>query len=286
MADELTPAPGTPAAGTAQPSTPVAAAPTLLGADPVKETPVASAMPEGFEGGETAWAALDDAGKTAITTAATEKAATESKARTDALAAAATPEAKKAAYDALTADEKAAAFKALKPEEAKALGIEDPALPTYDVTKFTAPEGVTLDAEALKPALDVLRKNGVGQEAAQELLTIAMEREVAAAKKSVQDYVDLQTKWQAEVKNDPEIGGDKLTASMASAARAIDRLGVPGLKEALNLTGAGNNPAIVKAFVRLGQMVSEDRFMPGKDAAPTPPKSPAETIYGDGPTAA
>jgi len=60
----------------------------------------------------------------------------------------------------------------------------------------------------------------------------------------------------------------------------IDRLGVPGLKEALNLTGAGNNPAIVKAFVRLGQMVSEDRFQPGNGAPPAAPKSPAEVIYG------
>src|SRR6185503_5483162 len=91
----------------------------------------------------------------------------------------------------------------------------------------------------------------------------------------------LQNKWVSEIKADPEIGGVRLEASMASAARAIDRLGVPGLKEALNLTGAGNNPAVVKAFVRLGQMVSEDRFTPGNDAPPAAPRSAAQVLYGD-----
>src|SRR5438874_351476 len=68
-----------------------------------------------------------------------------------------------------------------------------------------------------------------------------------------------------------------------SAARAIDRLDVPGLREALSFTGAGNHPAVVKAFVRLGQMIQEDRFRPGRDLAPATPRSPAEVIYDGGP---
>ena len=97
---------------------------------------------------------------------------------------------------------------------------------------------------------------------------------------SYQTFVDLQNKWVSEIKADPEIGGDKLQASIASAARAIDRLAVPGLREALDLTGAGNNPAIVKAFARIGQMIAEDRFQPGNGAPPAARRSPAEVIYG------
>ena len=74
----------------------------------------------------------------------------------------------------------------------------------------------------------------------------------------------------------------KFEASMASASRAIDRLAIPGLREALNLTGAGNNPAIVKAFARLGQMVSEEGSCPA-GAPPAASKSPAETIYDGNP---
>jgi hypothetical protein len=152
---------------------------------------------------------------------------------------------------------------------------------TYE--DFTLPEGAVLESEALDQARALFAQSKLPQEQAQKFIDLAVSREQAAAQKGVQAFVDLQTRWVSEIKADPEIGGDKLQASMAQAARAIDRLGVPGLKEALNLTGAGNNPAIVKAFVRLGQMVSEDRFAPGRDAAPPAPKSPAETIYDGNP---
>jgi hypothetical protein len=152
---------------------------------------------------------------------------------------------------------------------------------TYE--DFKLPEGAAVDGETLDRARSLFSEAGLPQEQAQKFIDLAVSREQAAAQKGVQAFVDLQNKWVSEIKADPEIGGDRMTASMASAARAIDRLGVPGLKEALNLTGPGNNPAIVKAFVRLGQMVSEDRFVPGRNAAPPAPRSAAETIYDGNP---
>ena len=150
-------------------------------------------------------------------------------------------------------------------------------------TDFRLPEGATIDAAALDQARALFAQAGLTQDEAQKFVDLAVSREQAAAARGVQAFVDLQNKWVSEIKADPEIGGVRLEASMAQAARAIDRLGVPGLKEALNLTGAGNNPAIVKAFVRLGQMVSEDRFAPGRAAAPPASRSPAETIYDGNP---
>jgi hypothetical protein len=143
---------------------------------------------------------------------------------------------------------------------------------------------VSLDAEQLKPATELFAETGLSQEQAQKFIDLAMARESAAAHRGVQAFVDLQNQWVSEIKADPDIGGDRLKASLASAARAIDRLNVPGLREALNLTGAGNHPAIVKAFVRLGQMISEDRFRPGgAPAARQVPRSPAEVIYDGNP---
>jgi hypothetical protein len=150
--------------------------------------------------------------------------------------------------------------------------------PAY--TDFKWPQGASVDEAGLKAATDLFKEARLPQEQAQKFIDLAVSREQAAAQKGVQAFVDLQNRWVSEIKADPDIGGDKLDASLASAARAIDRLAVPGLREALNLTGAGNHPTIVKAFVRLGQMVSEDRFRPGRDAAPEPRRTPAETIYG------
>jgi hypothetical protein len=155
---------------------------------------------------------------------------------------------------------------------------ETPAAPTYG--DFKLPEGVTVDSDSLKAASDLFAASGLDQDQAQKFIDLAVSREQTSARKGLQAFVDLQNKWVSEIKADPEIGGDKLQASIASAAHAIDRLAVPGLREALDLTGAGNNPAIVKAFARIGQMIAEDRFRPGNGAPPASRRSPAEVIYG------
>jgi hypothetical protein len=158
---------------------------------------------------------------------------------------------------------------------------EAPPRPSYG--EFKLPEGVNFDAESLRPATELFAETGLSQDQAQKFIDLAMARETAAAHRSVQAFVDLQNQWVSEIKADPDIGGDRLKASLASANRAIDRLDVPGLREALNFTGAGNHPAIVKAFVRLGQMIAEDRFRPGHIARPQVPRSPAEVIYDGNP---
>lgn len=274
------PAPGAPA----QPTQPVAAVPTMLGtvpaSPPADAPPVAPEMPAAFEGGAEAWGKLDDAGKTAAITAATaaaEKATAESKARTDAYANAQGKDARLAAYNALSLEEKAAMFKAMPEADRKELGVEDPAIPVYK--EFTLPEGMTVDEPGMKAATDLFKEARLPQEQAQKFIDLAVGREKAAAEASVKAYVELQNKWVSEIKADPEIGGDRLDATMASCARAIDRLAVPGLKDALNMTGAGNHPAIVKAFNRLGQLLSEDRFRPGNGAPPAATQTPADKLY-------
>jgi hypothetical protein len=161
------------------------------------------------------------------------------------------------------------------------LGAEVAGRPVY--ADFSLPEGAVLDGELLEAASGLFADSGLSQEQAQKFIDLAVSREKAQAEAGLRAFVDLQTKWVSEVKADPEIGGDKLQAAIASAARAIDHLAVPGLREALDLTGAGNNPAIVKAFARIGQMIAEDRFRPGNSAPSTTLRSPAEVIYGAAP---
>lgn len=273
--------PAAPAAPAATPAVvPAASAPALLGAEPVV-APAAAApvMPEAFEGGADAWGKLDDAGKTAVLTAATDKAKGESAARTDAFTAAVGKDAKLAAYNALNAEEKAAAFKGLSDDARKELGVTDPSRPTY--TDFKLPTGMTLDAESMKGATELFADTGLSQEQAQKFIDLATSREVAAAQRVTQTFVDMQSKWQGEVLADPEIGGPKWEASKAAADRLMDRLNIPGFREALVFTGAGNNPAIVKGLVRLGQMAAEDRLRTGAEA-PSADQARTPNYYGEG----
>jgi hypothetical protein len=164
-------------------------------------------------------------------------------------------------------------------QPAAADGAADPAAPRAAYEAFTLPEGVTVDGDAMKSATDLFAESGLSQAQAQKFIDLATSREQAIAQRSLQAFTDLQNQWVSEIKADPDIGGDRLKASLASAARAIDRLEIPGLREALSFTGAGNHPAVVKAFVRLGQMIQEDRFRPGSPAHRAVPRSPAEVIY-------
>jgi hypothetical protein len=148
---------------------------------------------------------------------------------------------------------------------------------------FAYPEGMSVEPEALEHAHALFNEARLPQEQAQKFIDLAMAREKAAAERGVKAFHQLQDKWLAEIKADPEIGGDKLAAAVAQAAHVLERLAVPGLKEALNMTGAGNHPAVVKAFVRLGRLLAEDRFSPGREAAPQPPRTPADIIYGGQP---
>ena len=148
---------------------------------------------------------------------------------------------------------------------------------------FALPEGMSVEPEALEQAHALFAESRLPQKQAQRFIDLALAREKAAAERGVKAFHDLQAKWVAEIKADPEIGGERLGAAVASASRVLERLAIPGLREALNTTGAGNHPAIVKAFVRIGRLLAEDRFSPGRDGAGQHQRSPAEVIYGGQP---
>jgi hypothetical protein len=111
------------------------------------------------------------------------------------------------------------------------------------------------------------------QEQAQKLLDFGGEKLRAQIEAPYKLWAETQAKWQAEVKADKEIGGTKLEQSIKDAAQVF----VPGesnpfvksdaeakaLREALNMTGAGNNPAMVKFFVKIGALLKEPGSLSG-----------------------
>lgn len=143
--------------------------------------------------------------------------------------------------------------------------------------EFQAGEGVELDAEALKDFEPVARELNLTNEQAQKLVD-AYPKILAGVQQRQADAWQAQTEeWAATVKADKEIGGDKLTANLGVAQRALDTFGTPALKEYLNGTGLGNHPELVKAFVKVGKAMSEDGVVTGKESGQL---SAAEVLYG------
>lgn len=143
--------------------------------------------------------------------------------------------------------------------------------------EFTAAEGVELDTEAMKDFEPVARDLNLTNEQAQKLVD-AYPKILAGVQQRQADAWQAQTEqWATDVKADKDIGGDKLTANLSAAQRALDQFGTPELKEYLNTTGLGNHPDLVKTFVKIGKAMSEDGMVDGSNQGQ---RSAAEVLYG------
>ncbi|MFB4458521.1 peptidase [Enterobacter hormaechei subsp. steigerwaltii] len=143
--------------------------------------------------------------------------------------------------------------------------------------EFKAGEGVELDTEALKDFEPVARELNLTNEQAQKLVD-AYPKILAGVQQRQAEAWQKQTEgWAETVKADKEIGGDKLTANLSAAQRALDQFGTPELKEYLNATGLGNHPDLVKTFVKIGKAMSEDGMVDGSNQGQ---RSAAEVLYG------
>ena len=119
--------------------------------------------------------------------------------------------------------------------------------------------------------------------------TSAKEKRAYAAqmKKMEQRAIDARNDqlegWKNEVMADRELGGDKLAATTSDAAKAIAAFSpnsgeAKTLREALELSGMGNHPAVIRFFSRVGKSVSEDMLHRSDQTGGQ--RSLADRIYG------
>jgi hypothetical protein len=144
-----------------------------------------------------------------------------------------------------------------KPAEDKPQGAPD------EYADFTAPEGVTLNAEAIDALKAFAKEKNLTQEDAQKLVDMGAQVTQANVARLNEQIAQVQAQWLDAAKTDKEFGGDALNENLAIAARARETFGTPELKAALDTTGMGNHPEVVRFFVRVGKAISEDRLVAG-----------------------
>lgn len=148
-----------------------------------------------------------------------------------------------------------------------------------DAFELKLPEGSLLSEKNVQEVMALAKEKGYTQEQAQLIL----DREnatVSAYREGLINQHKKQTEqWAATAKADPEIGGEKFTASVESAKRAFDKFGTPEFKQALEETGYGNHPELIKVFSRIGKLMSEDKFVAAGE--PAAPKKPLTDIWYD-----
>ncbi len=129
----------------------------------------------------------------------------------------------------------------------------------YDFTA-TIPEGVEMDEAITKEYSDIAKSMNLTNEQANQIAGFGIKygQQIADA---------VRSQYNAEVKAWGEAAkaemGAKFESTMSTAGAGIEAVEkvVPGIRKALNETGAGNRIEVIRAFEMLGQLVQAD---PGK----------------------
>jgi len=160
-----------------------------------------------------------------------------------------------------------------------------------EYAEFTVPEGSTLDSESATEFKSLAKELDLTQEQAQKLLDFGGAKIAAQLSAPYKAFSELQTKWQGEIKADPDIGGTKLEQSVREMAHVFapgesnpfvaDAVEAKALRDALVITGAGNNPVIAKLFVRMGRMLAEPGHLGGRPSGMK--QTLADKMYPDMP---
>ncbi len=146
-----------------------------------------------------------------------------------------------------------------------------------DFSAITMPEGLTLD-DGQKTRIAEIANIADPKDRVQAMLDLGAERLRAQAEQAHREIEAQNEKWTAEVMADPKIGGDKWDGTRTKIAKMLDTHGDPGIRAALNETGGGNNPAIIRTFAKLADLLTEGSAVTGAPAGQAQ-KSLASIMY-------
>lgn len=170
-----------------------------------------------------------------------------------------------------------------KPAETKP-SIEEKPLAIADLK---LPEGFSPDETQFKAFADVLsNKDLTPQARAQALADLHVNALKAAAEGPSKAWDDVTNKWLGEIAADKDIGSGNPKSPFkpevkAALSKIIDQVGGTELRQALDFTGAGNNPAIARAFFKLAKGYTEGTPVAGSPQTGKPQGPGAAALYPD-----
>ena len=162
---------------------------------------------------------------------------------------------------------------------------------------FTLEDGFKWGEGELEQVQAFAKESDFTQEQAQKFVDQLVNNSKVSANAYAEAFkkalTDRQDGWKEAVKKDPTLGGPKLEQTMAHAAKAIQSFGkevevkdekgevVKGadgkpqmqndLRAALDLTGAGDHPVIVRVFEQIGRLIGEGGVVHGNMSGTTKP---------------
>ncbi len=149
------------------------------------------------------------------------------------------------------------------------------------------PDGFTVDDTAMASLKEVVSDQNLSpQERGQKLVDLYAKQVEALNASNAKAWTDTQAGWQAELSSDPVLGGDKMPAALEVIGKAFDQYGDKDgrAREAFDITGAGNNPHIVRMIHKMAEALSEGTYV--KPLNPVNGRGPAgktagQILYGN-----
>ena len=120
----------------------------------------------------------------------------------------------------------------------------------------------------------VAKDADLSQAQAQKLVDYHVAQKQADSDAQWDTWNTHQQEQRDATKADPEVGGDKLTATLANVGKFVNKFGNDGFIKALDDTGAGNNPDVIRVLARAGALLAEDQITQGSPR-------PAEQTHAD-----
>lgn len=150
---------------------------------------------------------------------------------------------------------------------------------------FKVPEGLSLEGEQLQAFEALAKEANMTQDAAQAALDMGAKAVQDAMSAADQAYTDQVAGWLDASKKLPDLGGENFDKTIAECAAVFDAAGDVGneLRAALNETGMGNHPAMIKFVHQFHQFVKEGQFIDGAQSGDETPRDAAQILYGSTP---
>ena len=152
---------------------------------------------------------------------------------------------------------------------------KDGAPETYET--FTLPKGMEVDNKALESFVPLAKDLNLSQAQAQKVVDYEVQRVAEFTKTQEEAWQSMQEGWRTSTKSDKEIGGPAFDQSLAAAKKFLGAYGTSELIEALDATGMGNNPELIRTFARAGKAMGEDTMAIGGSSNAS--KNPEDVLY-------
>ncbi len=133
---------------------------------------------------------------------------------------------------------------------------------SYDF-KAIVPDGMEYDESSAKAFGDIAKSCGLTQEQASKVAGYGFQYMQKGVDAAMNTIAQRQQQWGEQARTQL---GNQFDATVAKAATGIDALSakIPGIREALNETGAGNRIEMIQLMAAVGELVGEDTGHDGR----------------------